>query len=595
MIKKLFSFKSAGNADTPGLQSSPKAPEAAATGRHMGREEGLPWVWVCGGALVTILIMILALFGIILSQGLAALWPSPLVSIPMPDGTTAVGLPMRVEETTSTAAGKAEVTQKTLLYAANRDFSQAEFAYVAQEQLKQATQPPELWFVERYEWGPFMGSFQNVAQKASSAAPAAGAPPAAPESATVLPNPGVEEVSARIREAKARLRVMDKLERKRITPLNHDIEQLRLKKRGLIRRAQMGDTSSNPQDHAAALAQIDTQLEQLNSQVQLAATDLALLREQDALFTASLISPTGTVKEVRISQIVRAFKPNSLSFFEKIGLYLSRVWEFVSEEPREANTAGGVFPALFGTVAMTLLMTLAVLPVGVLTAVYMREIAKQGFLVSFVRIAVGNLAGVPSIVYGVFGLGFFCYTIGSSLDQLFFADKLPNPTFGTGGILWASLTLALLTVPVVIVSTEEALSSVPRTLREASYGCGATRLQTLIHVVLPKAMPGIMTGLILAMARGVGEVAPLLMTGVVKLAPALPIDAEFPFVHLERSFMHLGFHIYDLGFQSRSTEISRPMVFATTTLLVGIVLALNFVAIKIRSRLRMRFEGRGAF
>jgi phosphate transport system permease protein len=244
---------------------------------------------------------------------------------------------------------------------------------------------------------------------------------------------------------------------------------------------------------------------------------------------------------------------------------------------------------------MTLIMTIVVLPAGVMAAIYMREIARQGFLVSVVRVAVGNLAGVPSIVYGIFGLGFFCYGWGAQIDELFFRDKLPSPTFGTGGVLWASLTLALLTLPVVIVSTEEALQAVPRSLREGSYGCGATRLQTLMRVVIPRAMPGVMTGVILAMARGMGEVAPLLVTGVVKLAPQLPVDGDFPFFHLERSFMHLGFHIYDVGFQSRSAEVSRPMVFASTGLLVGLVFVLNLVAIRVRSRLRRRFEGRGAF
>ncbi|NBW80432.1 phosphate ABC transporter permease PstA, partial [bacterium] len=341
--------------------------------------------------------------------------------------------------------------------------------------------------------------------------------------------------------------------------------------------------------------EIDTQLQSILKEHGAVSERVQKLRAEDDNYKVTLLAPNGQSKTLSASQVLRAYQPNDASFFSKIFIFMGKLWSFVSEEPREANTEGGVFPALFGTVAMTVIMTVAVLPVGVMTAVYMREIAKQGLLVSFVRIAVNNLAGVPSIVYGVFGVGFFCYSLGASIDQLFFQEKLPNPTFGTGGILWASLTLALLTVPVVIVSTEEALSAVPRSLREASYGCGATRMQTLWNIVLPKALPGVMTGLILAMARAVGEVAPLLMTGVVKLAPALPVDGHFPYIHLDRSFMHLGFHIYDLGFQSRSTEISRPMVFASTSLLVGVVLFLNFIAIKIRSQLRKRFEGRGAF
>jgi phosphate transport system permease protein len=230
-------------------------------------------------------------------------------------------------------------------------------------------------------------------------------------------------------------------------------------------------------------------------------------------------------------------------------------------------------------------------PIGVLAALYLREYARAGLVVTAVRIAVNNLAGVPSIVYGVFGLGFFCYVLGYSIDQLFFPEKLPSPTFGTGGMLWASLTLALLTVPVVIVATEEALAAVPRSMREGSLACGASKWQTIRWIVLPRALPGIMTGLILAMARGAGEVAPLMLVGVVKLAPELPIDTTWPFLHLDRSFMHLGFHIYDVGFQSRNAEAGRPMVYVTTLLLITIILILNMSAITIRNRLKRRFAG----
>ena len=210
-------------------------------------------------------------------------------------------------------------------------------------------------------------------------------------------------------------------------------------------------------------------------------------------------------------------------------------------------------------------------------------------MVSLVKICVNNLAGVPSIVYGVFGLGFFAYIIGGSIDNLFFPERLPNPVFGTGGILWASLTLALLTVPVVIVATEEALAAVPTSLREGSLACGASKWQTIKNIVLPKAMPGILTGLILAMARGAGEVAPLMLVGVVKLAPELPVDGYFPFVHLERSFMHLGFHIFDVGFQSRNAEAGKPMVFVTTLLLIFLIAVMNAAAIYIRGRLKRRY------
>jgi phosphate transport system permease protein len=288
---------------------------------------------------------------------------------------------------------------------------------------------------------------------------------------------------------------------------------------------------------------------------------------------------------------VRAYPANRLGLGEKTGVYMSRWAEYMLDEPREANSEGGVFPAIFGTVAMTLIMSLLVVPFGVLAALYLREYAKAGTVVSMVRIAINNLAGVPSIVFGVFGLGIFCYIIGGGIDEVFFAERTfeKRATFGTGGMLWASLTLALLTLPVVIVATEEALAAVPRSMREGSYACGASKWQTIRWIVLPRAMPGIMTGMILAIARGAGEVAPLMLVGAVKLAPELPVDGHFPFVHAERSFMHLGFHIYDLAFQSQNSEAAKPMVYTTTLLLIVLILVLNFVAIWVRGRLRRRF------
>jgi phosphate transport system permease protein len=297
----------------------------------------------------------------------------------------------------------------------------------------------------------------------------------------------------------------------------------------------------------------------------------------------------GTEKTLALSQIVRFYPANDLTFFQKVKVYVSRWFEFLTAEPREANTEGGVLPAIFGTFVMTVLLAVAVAPFGIMAALYLREYAKQGRLVSLVRICVNNLAGVPSIVYGVFGLGFFAYILGGTLDQVFFPERLPNPTFGSGGLFWASLTLAMLTVPVVIVSTEEALAAVPQSMREGSLACGASKWQTIKNIVLPKAMPGIMTGLILAMARGAGEVAPLMLVGVVKIAPSLPLDDLFPFLHLERSFMHLGFHIYDVGFQSRNSEAGKPMVFVTTLLLIGLVAVMNATAIYIRNRLKRKY------
>ena len=313
--------------------------------------------------------------------------------------------------------------------------------------------------------------------------------------------------------------------------------------------------------------------------------------EAESPYTVLVADANGREKSLGLSQVLRVLRPNDLSMLEKVWLYIGNVWMVLTSEPREANTEGGIFPAIFGTVMMVMIMSFVVTPFGVIGALYLREYARQGTIVRIVRIGVNNLAGVPSIVFGVFGLGFFVYGVGGSIDALWFADQLPTPTFGTGGILWASFTLALLTVPVVIVSTEEGLAAVPREYREGSIGLGATKWETMWKVVLPTALPGILTGLILAMARAAGEVAPLMLTGVVKLAPAMPIDGSWPFLHLDRKFMHLGFHIYDVGFQSPNVEAAKPMVYVTTLVLILVVVTLNLTGIVLRNRMRKKYAG----
>ena len=549
------------------------------------REKGVPWVWVSGGALATMLLIMIGLFGYLFSQGITALWPKSIIEIPLSDGKVIEGTIHRTHIVNTDIQREdgsryLEKTEKAIIYKGNQDFNNIDFQEINASLLANA-KPTQSWYVERLEWGPFIGSFKEIKILENGTM----------KTIPVGTSDSNDALFKAVEDAQDRFDHINDVEADEIHPLNVEIEGLRIEAKRLKR---LSLTNNNP-DLQKELKEIEEKTAVLRKEYEEVSKKLMDLRALDAQQKLVIVNPAGEIKEIALSQVVRLFQPISLGITGKVQVFLSRMVEFLFAKPREANTAGGVFPAIFGTVVMTLLMSLAVLPVGVLTAVYMREIAKQGPIVSFVRIAVGNLAGVPSIVYGVFGLGFFCYTLGVRIDELFFFDKLPNPTFGTGGILWASLTLALLTVPVVIVSTEEALSAVPRTLREASYGCGATRFQTLARIVIPKATPGIMTGLVLAMARGAGEVAPLLVTGVVKLASELPLDLTYPFIHLERSFMHLGFHIYDLGFQSRSAEASRPIVFMTTLLLIVIVLVLNFSAIKVRSVLRKKFEGRGAF
>jgi phosphate transport system permease protein len=295
--------------------------------------------------------------------------------------------------------------------------------------------------------------------------------------------------------------------------------------------------------------------------------------------------------EVPLGNIVELIRSNRLGFPARMWHALRQGVLFLVTEPREANTEGGIFPALFGTVLLVFLMSLAVVPLGVITAVYMTEYARPGVLLRLASQAVNNLAGVPSIVFGMFGLAFFLYGVGGVVDRSLFADRLPTPTFGTGGVLWASLTLALLTVPVVVVATREGLFAVPRSWRDGSLALGATKWQTMRRIVLPAAMPGILTGLILAVSRAAGEVAPLMLTGAVKMAPSLPVDGMPPFLHLQRKFMHLGFHIYDVSMQSPNVEAAKPMAFATTLVLLALVVLMNLTAIVIRRRLRRAYRG----
>ncbi len=313
--------------------------------------------------------------------------------------------------------------------------------------------------------------------------------------------------------------------------------------------------------------------------------ELERLRRQRAL-SFVLSSADGQVYTISLSDVVRIYAPNAMSAWTKVSHYLSGAWTYLRASPRDGNRQGGVFPAIFGTAVMVIVMSVVVMPFGVLAAFYLREYGTPGPLLNAVRISVNSLAGVPSIVFGVFGLGFFVYFVGGTLDRAFFPEGLPEPTFGKGGILWCALTLALLTLPVVIVAVEEGLAAVPVELREASHAMGATRFETSWRVVLPVVLPSILTGLILSVARAAGTVAPLMITGVVAFAPALPVDGVWPFVHLEREFMHLGYHILDTGFRPTGGEVVLPMAYTSTLLLLVIVVALNAAAIGLRTRLR---------
>lgn len=551
---------------------------------------GEPLVWLSGGGLVVSLVMIGGLLVLIAYHAILTFWPTAVIRVELRDGSVAMGEVTRrerfkPEETTlndlpeevrdayrdAMRSGEGWVPRR-LVRTGNFELTNEHFRWVASPEIVPGSETRPEWalVLERLAWGRFYGFPEALLIGDQTVADT-------PEAVWTEFQHNFPQVVRQRNELK-------QLEKGRLGDINHDIEEARLELRGV--ELKFGKKSAQYQEAEKRFQETEARLTQEYDDV---SRRIAELRDDMARYTLKMKTADGTETTLGLADIVRAYPANRLTLSEKFQIYFQRIWEFLSDEPREANSEGGVFPAIFGTVMMTLLMSLAVVPLGVLAALYLREYAKSGVVVSAVRIAINNLAGVPSIVFGVFGLGFFCYIVGGGIDRWFFEARLPNPTFGTGGILWASLTLALLTLPVVIVATEEALASVPNSMREGSYACGAGKWQTLRRVVLPQAMPGILTGTILAMARGAGEVAPLMLVGAVKLAPELPFDHRFPFFHLERSFMHLGFHTYDLGFQSQNSEAAKPIVYATTLLLILVILTLNLSAVYLRNRLRKRF------
>lgn len=525
---------------------------------------------LCGGALALNMLLIIGLLLLLAYHGMGYFWQDRLLLVELEDGTRLMGEVWEREEIPDSGRGPDEAAAHRIqLKVGNRDLTGEDFLWVEEAQVTARSHPPDAVVLERVEWGNFYGTMAELRR---------GETPLAR---------GPEEVWALFRELHpeklAELEVIHDLEKGAIGDINFRIEKLRLA------RARLALRDLPEEERRKRDAELERQEAEAQSRYEALAERLFALREASEAEVLVMEAADGTRREIPLAQVVRAVRPNHMGFLAHLGLYLSRAWEFLSDDPRESNTEGGIFPAIFGTVMMVFIMSIAVAPLGILAALYLREYARQGTLVRMVRIAVNNLAGVPSIVFGVFGLGFFVYLIGGTIDRLFYPEALPTPTYGTGGILWASLTLALLTVPVVIVATEEGLAAVPRNAREGSLALGATKFETTWRVVIPAAAPGILTGLILAMARAAGEVAPLMIVGMVKLAPALPVDHHLPFIHPERKFMHLGFHIYDLGFQSPNVEATKPLVFATALLLILVVTVMNLLAIAVRNHLRRKY------
>jgi phosphate transport system permease protein len=574
----------------PPAPPAPHPPARRAKSRSALLAHGLPLVWLNGGALAVCLAMILGLLLLIFYQGFVSFWPGPLVEVRTVDGKVYLGEVSRTETyrpsaevidalpEAARAKARAELQNngglatRWQLRTGNFDLTQTHFHWVSDFEIVSETRPEWALVVERStDDGRFYGFPKTFLRDGQ-------------EEAT-----GPEAAWAKYNEyhpaALERVAQVEHLRKKELGRINDRRNDARLQ----VAKAEMRPGSS-PSEVEAARAEEQRVIESTAPAEQRIKEEIASLEAENAKYQLKLETADGQEKLLPLSVIVRAYPANRLGFWGKLGVYLSRWWEFVSAEPRGSNTEGGVWPAILGTSLMTVLMSLAVTPFGVIAALYLREYARAGVAVSAVRIAVNNLAGVPSIVFGVFGLGFFCYLVGGSIDRTFFYYKgAGNATFGAPGMLWASLTLALLTVPVVIVATEEALAAVPRSMREGSYACGASKWQTIRRIVLPRAMPGVLTGVILAMARGAGEVAPLMLVGVLKTASGKVVDGNFPYVHADRSFQHLGFLIYDVGFQSQNSEAAKPLVFTITMLLIVLVAGLNLGAMWLRGRLRSKY------
>jgi phosphate transport system permease protein len=559
------------------------------------KPKGEIWVWVTGVGLAIGLFMILFLLAVITWNGLNYFWPKPIAQIQLAEdgrsdfrgehefyGIVTTRRTLRVENLSPDNADLVDLAatvdrnfmREMMVFTGNRDvFATQNFTFVNMGDIKSITHPENLIVLERTEWGNALAT--PIALRMDDG------------TEIRADNPEFTAILRReIDVVRARRAEIFKLERSTMGKINTQInrEGLEIRYLNSIENRTAAQDAELAQREQRVLA-LRTELEPLEKR-----SEELRRRQNEKALVFELVG--GVERTQQLGSIVNFYFPNQMSLLQRTGWFLFKIWEFLSDYPREANTEGGIFPALFGTFVMTLLMSFAVTPFGVLAAVYLREYAKQGPLVSAVRISINNLAGVPSIVFGVFGLGFFIHEVGAVIDTLFYPRMVAinTPVFGTGGILWASLTLALMTVPVVVVATEEALAAVSRGVREGSLACGASKWQTIQRLVLPASSPGIITGLILAMARGAGEVAPLLLVGVMALAPSLPIDDLFPFVHLDRKFMHLGFHIYIVALQSPDTEATKPLVFASTLVLILLVIVLNLGAILIRNHLRRKLQ-----
>ncbi|MGD8116270.1 phosphate ABC transporter permease PstA [Vibrio sp. TRT 29B02] len=541
-------------------------------------KSGSPWIWLTGGAVSVSLLSVLGLLLLIGWKGLSYFWPAPLYQWQTSQGNTLVGQIYATEYVPVSHLTEMNVTlpqeaidkglvKRLNIKVANRDLYDADFVSLLSIDLEEPTTPAKWAVIERVRDGDFYANPIGYLYPDGT-----------------ISTDLTSEIRDRLDFANELREEIERLIEGDVRVISAQAERLRLEKRKRTLNGKLDDEFE---------ALYETQSGRYVEALAAAENKLDYLRGQLANQGMIVEDMTGQQVMIPLNQVLDIWYPNQMSTLEKLARWAKQVWKFLSEDPRDSNSEGGVFPAMFGTVLLVLIMSVIVMPLGVIAAIYLHEYAKNNAFTRLIRVAVINLAGVPSIVYGVFGLGFFVYSLGGSIDALFYQERLPAPTFGTPGLLWSALTLAVLTLPVVIVATEEGLTRIPNSVRHGSLALGATQFETMWRIVLPMASPAIITGLILAVARAAGEVAPLMLVGVVKLASSLPVDNQFPFLHLERKFMHLGFHIYDVGFQTTNIESARPLVYATSFLLVTVIVGLNLTAISIRNNLREKYRTLG--
>lgn len=611
--------------------------------KNPNKPKGDHWVWFTSLGLTTGLVMVIGIMSFIIWQGVAAFWPGEIVQVKLKEDSTArvngsdyiAGELIKVRDRFEEKDGKRLPVSERQYFIANRDLYNISFRYVDERDIVSTEQPKDIMaleklndsralifpekliledgseltkddpvFLQKYE--ELVENAENVRDEILDIEKEKIAPVIRENRESFINQyPYLEALRNNNATLKAIRTYTDKvnaLESMQSGYLAFSEEEKKKVEndtiKGLVTEIAAAEKELLEKDPANFKKYLDLQMKISKGRIKEAEFSKEATSKRERLLKNVLHYSTasGLNGKVEIGNVIHYYFPNQLSFGGKLGMFVSNVWNFLSEDPRHANTEGGVFPAIIGTLMMTILMCIFVTPFGVIAAIFLHEYAKQGPLVRIVRIAINNLAGVPSIVYGAFGLAFFVYYVGGGIDNFFYKNRLDSgvgPMFGTGGMLWASLTLALLTVPVVIVATEEALAAVPRGTREGALGCGASKWQTIKTVVLPASAPGIITGMILAMARGAGEVAPLMLVGVADIASELPVDSSFPF-GVEKKFLHLGYNIYHVGFKTVDSEASRPLVFATTLLLIMIVALLNLTGIIIRQKLRKKYAS-GAF